>query len=123
MTYDEVIVKLQAASTPSDHLDFAVAEAVGTLEEPDDGVYGAPGYTYSLDAALSLVPEGWRVQNMHGEADDWFAELCDRDPSHPHCRAAVSWDQSNSKTWGTWPALALCIAALKARQAMEAVDA
>lgn len=57
-----------------------------------------PAYTASLDAAMSLVPEGWewRVAST-GEAECWCG-----DGSDINLRAAT-------------PALALCAAALRAR--------
>lgn len=66
----------------------------------------APFYTTSLDAALTLVPEGW------GWMIDWTepterprAVLCHEPTVTVECREAST------------PALALCIAALKARNA------
>jgi hypothetical protein len=68
-----------------------------------------PNYTSSLDAALTLVPEGraWTVgQNLH----------------HWHWQASINAlnDAGNPTSIGFggpcgWPALALCAAALRAR--------
>lgn len=76
----------------------------------------APHYTTSLDAALTLVPEGWRVYGMGQGAsanyDRWFVELV---TVKPHLAPTSTWKRAAALT----PALALCIAALKALQAQE----
>ena len=69
----------------------------------------APNYTTSLDAALTLVPEGmkWCISDL-GQigAEDWaFAGVYGSPMVGSEC-------DTNART----PALALCIAALKARQ-------
>ena len=63
----------------------------------------APDFTRSLDAALTLVPEGWswRVQSEMGGVP--FALVATLDERFPVSAAT--------------PALALCIAALRARLA------
>lgn len=65
-----------------------------------DTFYDVPNYTTSLDAALTLLPEGWswRVGNTPSKA---FADL--------------GTQQSLQCIVGATPALALCIGALKAR--------
>jgi hypothetical protein len=63
-------------------------------------------YTASIDAALTLVPEGWQRSIWIGDSDDQrtaLVELCPYDAdTEVQVRAAT-------------PALALCAAALKAR--------
>jgi hypothetical protein len=67
-----------------------------------------PKFTASLDAAMTLVPEGWAIQSvrsadgMHGGANLYF--FADSSSNEPTSRAA-----GNGKT----PALALCAAALR----------
>jgi hypothetical protein len=72
------------------------------------------GPTASLDAAASLVPSGW----AHG--------YCCRPWLDPHFATASVWAQHQAATLysadAATPALALCAAALRARQAMEARD-
>jgi hypothetical protein len=69
---------------------------------------GLPRYTTSLDAAMSLVPEGWRpIINMASEegaalADLWALPESSPKPTRKHAKAAT-------------PALALCAAALRSR--------
>lgn len=67
---------------------------------PDTGI---PAYTASIDAALTLVPEGWRSTDVHQYNDDfWHWSLW---------RVGKRVD-GNHKT----PAIAICIAALKVRE-------
>ena len=72
-------------------------------------------YTGSLDAAMSLVPEGWSVQFGRGwrcdiERGKSWASVMDVQYGPP----TVSGECENVAT----PALALCVAALRARSAL-----
>jgi hypothetical protein len=83
---------------------------------------GVPAYTASLDAAMSLVPEGWRWMTGHRE--------------HPHARAYVENGEPSFVGVGTrrnparqWfevtastPALALTAACLRAHAAQRGID-
>lgn len=62
-------------------------------------------FSRSVDAALSLMPEGlfWRVTNFDEHAEGAFAEIVNADRPGANRGAAAT------------PALALCIAALRAR--------
>jgi hypothetical protein len=118
---EALIRKLEAAPDGSEELDDAIADRVltyvgdmqvvgtplsqPTYRHPDGSVGTALRYTRSLDAALTLVPEGlfWRVTNFDERADGAFAEVLNADRPGV-CRGAAD-----------TPALALCIAALKAR--------
>ena len=60
----------------------------------------APSYTYSVDAALTLVPDGY-VVNLGNDEPIWAQVWIDNDPT--------------SRGGGTTMALALCAAALRAR--------
>lgn len=122
---DQLIKRLEDAKEGSRELDREVAlvsgwRRMGSEHRPHGGWYwrGGPNdctgtqvdnehpphYTTSLDAALTLVPEGWNYAlNSNGAIPV----------------ADVYQDVENDR----WPsastmALALCIAALKARQAM-----
>ena len=111
MNLDDLIAKLEAAETPSDHLDFAIAEQVGTLEEPEKDLLGSPPYTYSIDAALTLIPaDGWMTYAVDGPAMD-------------NCAGLWTWmladGERDTHATSNDPCIALCIAALKARKAME----
>ena len=58
--------RVEQAERCSLHLDLAVAQALG-IEGDEFGIPEA--YSASLDAAVGLVPEGWRVSQI-GEWDD-----------------------------------------------------
>ena len=114
---NDLIARLEAATGASRELDAAIAEAVGYIVRydkadprgttpyyqpvPDYSWRPVPTYTASIDAALTLVPEGW----------DYTI----------YSRGEVSVHRSKSGTRTFYdaeaatPALAICIAALKAR--------
>ena len=140
MTRDELIAALEAATGPSRELDGAIAKSVGwaaqrnnwwppeeaakarrqkrSLWSCDRGPLPLPDYTSSIDAALSLVPEGYQIDSM-GEwahqmlraAGPWFVILMPRGnlPPPERDREARRHDHAPNA------AIALCIAALKAR--------
>lgn len=118
---ESIIGRLEKATGPDREIDRLIALRLGTIRrwttpvpsgEEDYGVFGDvnfhegfPQYTSSLDAAVSLVPKGFawqvtkrfincgaKVQAPNETVDDIF---------------------SNFK--GNIPAIALCIAALRAR--------
>lgn len=118
MTAD-LIAKLEVAEGPSRELDQEIAKAAGLKPSwRDDGearFYSpgmsngpakiAPPFTSSLDAALTLVPDGLRIYMERKPTDPpqpWFVTV------RPH--AQDGWDAVSD-----YPALALCIAALRAR--------
>ena len=127
MTHDELIAALEKATGPGRILDFQIHRAI--LGKPilendvwwvhrdvirwkdgtEDAVTDWPRYTASIDAALTLVPEGWWAQiNYRPDQPSvvlWeFPVPCRRvPPEKPYVLAAQS------------AAIALCIAAMKAR--------
>lgn len=136
-----MIEKLERADGPDRGLDRAIAKMIGWHRveprftrskhgawiSPDDWIgensngspildglrrttmyREVPSYTASIDTAMTLVPEGlmWSVQTdfgLPGRARLWGSVL-------PSQAAARSWN-----TDGATPAIALCIAALRAR--------
>jgi hypothetical protein len=121
-----LIAKLEAAEAGSRELDAEIVmalrgkipDAISTpnlypntlLYRNDEIAPGAlewvnvPGYTASIDAALTLVPEGWV----------WKCQ----DKPAVACVADSKWAQKEIyqlKGISSTPALALCIAALRAR--------
>jgi hypothetical protein len=99
MTLSELIAKLEEAEEGSRELDCEIYVALGNPLLRAVGK--APRYSSSLDAALTLVPEGSyaKLQIGRNHAKGWaWVELRDVE--------AVA---------RSTPALALCIAALKAR--------
>lgn len=80
MTLDELITALESATGPSREMDAEIAALLsgdGRAKVAHDGWWlngecwptKAPNYTTSIDAALTLVPEGasWRIENWKGE--------------------------------------------------------
>lgn len=133
-TTDTLIARLESAAEGSRELDFGIAQAIGLARahpETDrsewaealiDGKWtylGAEGqwkldwwlplYTTSIDAALTLVPEGWRVNTLAQHENGWACLLYRGEWNEPG-RAVMA-----SPVLAT-PALAICAAALKARQ-------
>ena len=74
-------------------------------------VHQIPRWTRSLDAALTLVPEqcGW---NMNDDGEGCVFQRVKR-------AGGPGWPIIGNCEGNTTPALALCIASLKARQAMK----
>jgi hypothetical protein len=130
----ELIARLEAAKEGSGELDSLVSETVFAaagrggmrLRTPEPVGRGAPlaelgadgrvrRYSRSLDAALTLVPEGW----------SWQIRVIRRSPLPvPINRAVVAHDRTglvlaseHCEAEAQTPALALCIAALRARAA------
>ena len=123
MTIEELIAALERADAPSRELELRIARDVLDSKPlghaaglPDEllvaqAEFGPwPRYTSSIDAALSLVPEGyvWRMQAPAPQpTGKWAAEIFTQ----------PMWSSFRDGTHATHPAIALCIAALKARAA------
>jgi hypothetical protein len=104
----DLIAKLEAATEGSRELDAEINGALfgKRLARPVDVAGGPPQYTTSLDAALSLVPEGYAFSVTDGarnRANVWKLSPIKEIPP-PYSKGAT-------------PALALVIAALRARSA------
>lgn len=122
MSLEDVIARLEGASEGHRDLDYAIHNAVYGERMIGAGIRAVPGggwwhpehgkiappehYTTSLDAAMTLLPEGavFKVMTDYGEL----------------CRASVSRDDPPLYTGdidAATPALALCIACLRAKAA------
>ena len=116
-----LIERLEKAEGPRYELDVAIFEALGARRSriPDEigcpvWIYhgqtrsAPPPYTASLDAAVGLVRDGagWTVSNLAVPLDDGrkHGATCDGQAAH---------------FLGATPAIALCIAALKAQASEE----
>lgn len=117
----ELIKRLEAATGPDRELDVAICRAIEYEVRADKRMPGkwfyepvkqyswqeVPAYTASLDAALTLVAEGWLWTMWAAqptESDRWAAD------------ASVYYKaEAKFRGEGVTPALALCIAALRAR--------
>lgn len=84
-------------------LDSEIAGIVGNPVIPP------PTYTTSIDAALGLVPDGWRL-SLHDNAGEWFAQLFNDDG--PGDFADV--DATAKGEGAPAAARAICIVSLKA---------
>lgn len=127
MTIDELIARLEAATGPNRKLDSEICRAAGWEVRADKKFGGdyyqprknytwqdVPAYTASIDAALTLVPEGWSVQSLSQSLDlTWWdctlERVCCEDGLFLGSGVEVTADARPSLP------LALCIAALKAR--------
>ena len=138
MQNDELIARLQAATGWDDDLDLALAEWAQDNNIPIPPPYydGGPiNYdprlwlerhdwrpTASIDAALTLVPEGWHLATLgfihpdfRQETElDWRADIFGpvtwaEDDGFPEPQYEAAGGNAHT------PALAICIAALKAR--------
>jgi hypothetical protein len=110
MTREELIEKLEQATGGDRELDLHIwwrCKASNSGQEMGSDYFtmnlkmnDAPRYTSSLDAAVSLVPEGfqWAIKSTPTE-------------DGPYCVAQIDWKESEGNT----PAIALTIACLKAR--------
>lgn len=115
--YTDLIARLEKATAPSRRLDAEIIAVIkgGAPEDYEATSWALPRLTESLDAALTLVPEGWsfrlwRHPGEHGCHCDVYLLGEFKDGERP-CLAAEDAEQCPT------PALALVIAALKARQA------
>lgn len=71
--------------------------------------YECPAYTASLDAAMTLVPEP-RIKGEHVSIGVWTGPGVHA----PHVRASA-WVSGSERVLAATPALALCAAALRAK--------
>lgn len=95
----EAVEKLESGGSFAVETDIAYA-----LNLPFEGL--AKPYTFSLDAAVSLVPMGW----------GWMQAI---NPDKPHSSAATVYgmadDEREATAFATTPALALTAASLRAQ--------
>ena len=98
---ETLIARLEAATEGSRELD---GEIYSAMSGKATGLNNADDYTTSIDAALTLVPEGydWDVGRLNGR---YIADVS---------RKVSEEGWLNQHARGPSSALALCIAALKA---------
>lgn len=105
--------RVEAATGPDNDLDCRVAAATGyTLPEVERYLLPgqflvAPNYTASLDAALTLVPDGWNRRLAEDDDHTWYAEL--------RLGFCTSYSASVGCIRASSPAIAMTAAALRAR--------
>jgi len=143
--YADVLARLESATAASDDLDADIM----VLTTPGIGLHWRNGdwwydcsvgrgkvavsaYTGSIDAALLLLPKStdtvkigatvWVYPNGRGEARLW-CRVKDDDAEGGWAAGNVPGNPGLPANTGATPAIALCIAALKARQAeLESVS-
>jgi len=115
MDLGKLVTMVQGAKEGSEYLDYAIQRLFGTAKP-------VPLYTRSLDAAVTLLPEGWTIHRLgqitdcQGGFGGWIGEVYRaRDAMIPYPSTVPA---------ATAP-LALCAAALRVRHAetIESTDA
>jgi hypothetical protein len=96
---DEPIAKLEALDGPDRELDAEIAGTDPTTVHWHDEDE-TPRYTASIDAAVTLIPEGW---------------YCDYDGQLGVIHLYRKGDMKTHMGQADTPAVAICIAALKAK--------
>lgn len=117
----DLIAELERSTEGSKDLDMKIFWLqFPEYERGKQAIWHCPDYTTSLDAALTLVPRGWRRKildwpdGIGPEKGGAKLEWLDSDGiKRPVAIPREGW------IWAATPALALCIAALKARQSQE----
>ena len=112
----DLIERLEAATGPDRDLDIAIWRA-GLRPDAPATFVPLPwlhNYTSSIDDALTLVPEGWKWSLF--SADDRAKACAYIVPA----MGRLPWPEWVEDIHAATPALALCIAALKAREAGHA---
>ena len=112
MNKTDLIEALERADEPSRELDAHIADLVDGRQGSVIGYDGAPDsvvispyYTASIDAALTLVPDGW-----HWEINNHCAEIAPENwPCYENANENDGQYVHHSKT-----AIAICMACLKA---------
>lgn len=117
--------RCEHATGPDRELDVAIVEAFGWRRKGGfwSGEYWErrnerlwflqiPKLTGSLDAAMSLVPEGWRFAGSQTMRLDFYAHLITRELTDKGAKA-------HAEGHGDTLALAICAAALRARSGVD----
>lgn len=119
---NDLISRLSAATGPSRELDAGIALANGWAHRtmPNGERYWRsptgvicpqpPRYTASIDAALTLMPEGYGFMIRYHETADGKMRAC--------C-SLLGCSNGDGDTWDVWgntPAIAIVIACLKAKE-------
>lgn len=118
----DLAARIERAEGPDRALDAEIALAAGWREyqpgwfrppsvDVNHHASELPRYTGSLDAAMQLVPSGWKLRQMH-----FNAPCADDRKWHLNLRGGKEGgDRFVGR--GSTPALALCAAAIRARSA------
>lgn len=111
--FSDLIARLEKATGPDRVLDAAMGCAVHIPGTPYPRI--VEGFTASIDAALTLVPEGFAIEGLM----IWTGHSAHLSVLGTHLERGEYWHSSADGRWkaeaATTP-LAVCIAALKSRQ-------
>lgn len=108
-----LIERLEAATGPERELDAEIA-AVVEAGMRHHWFASPPLFTSSIDAAMTLVPDGWDYSaGNRDETEKAWAWVAEEDDVRGEYWQTIQ--QSSAVT----PALAICIASLKARGAKQ----
>jgi hypothetical protein len=119
MTVEELIAQLEAANGADRKLDEAIWLACGAPTKWFESK--VTYYTASIDAALTLVPEGYSAE-IHTAAagEPARAELHIPEKTQPN--SMHRWRHLGTCTHLSSPAIAICVVALKVRKAVTEVE-
>ena len=120
--HSDLIARLEAATGPDRDLDRAIAKALGVmpLYELRGQIGGSwPDYTASIDTALTLVPANalWGVKALWDQGPDANGgpKAYRGSVDVYEVRDGLFW-KDNHLSLAPTPALAICIAALRAKE-------
>lgn len=137
---NDLIEKLEGLEGPDREVDAEIfemepewreafsAECLDSLSDREicqKAARHAPRYTASIDAAMTLVPEGWRFGIEQGgqfDGEDIPEAWCwpwdsSFDPDWQNGQQGYRDASDGKRACAPTPAIALCIAALRAREA------
>lgn len=109
MDLAKLVTMLQSAKEGSEYLDYSIQRLFGTAKP-------VPLYTRSIDAALTLLPDGWTIHRLSQLSDcrggfgGWIGEIY---------RASDAMIPYPSSAPSASAPLALCVAAMRVRLAEE----
>ena len=119
----DLIKRLEAATEADRELDWDIAILFGVKRGPrpeirrelsqTEFVVGLPRYTASIDAALTLVPDGYYLE-LKGPRT--YLNIPTPVPNYWSAHISSFDYEKSTSGWGSTAPLAICIAALKARK-------
>lgn len=112
----DLIERLERATAGSRELDLMICSAAYG-DRPVPLSFNLQPFSSSVDAALTLVPEGWQISLRFPFRDGRNADCELAHYGHMPFSEHSDWERWCPRVTAATPAIALCIAALKARTA------
>ena len=110
----DALIAIALGLVPDGAFRPCAAEDIGTFATGSYGFWSCAPYTASMDAAMSLVPEGWRGRIFVGNKTMGVEGF--GGPHGAFFTPPNRWEPENALSELCWsPALAVCAAALRAR--------